>query len=291
LNAPVTTRFAPSPTGFLHLGHAYAAILAHDLARARGGRFLLRVEDIDRGRCRTEFEHAVYEDLEWLGLSWDGAVIRQSDRLDRYRAALESLAAQGLLYPCFCTRAEIAAEVARMPAAPHELSGPPYPGTCRALARAERTARMETGEAFAWRLDVAAAIARLGGSELYFRETGAGPAGESGEIPVTPALAGDIVLGRKDFGVSYHVACVVDDAGQGVTLVSRGNDLFAATHIQRLLQALLGLPAPAYHHHRLVCDPAGRRLAKRDRDQTLRALRGAGVTPVGVRVRLGLPPA
>jgi glutamyl-Q tRNA(Asp) synthetase len=289
LNPTVTTRFAPSPTGFLHLGHAYAAIMAHDLARAENGRFCLRIEDIDQGRCRPEFEAVIVEDLAWLGLAWDGPVIRQSERLAAYRAALDRLAQAGLVYPCFCTRAGIAAEISRMASAPHGAAAPAYPGTCRALPAGARARRMAAGEAFAWRLDVAAAQARTGPAQLGFLETGRGPEDQTGQIAARPEIAGDVVLGRKDSGVSYQLACVVDDAEQGVTLVSRGDDLFAATHTQRLLQALLGLPAPAYHHHRLICDPAGRRLAKRDGDQTLRALRGAGETPAGIRARLGLP--
>lgn len=249
----------------------------------------MRIEDIDQGRCRPQFEAAIFEALEWLGLAWDGPVIRQSERLPVYRSALDQLAADGLVYPCFCTRTAIAAEVSRMASAPHGFSAPVYPGTCRALGDAVRAERSAAGEPFAWRLDVAAALARIAPTRLGFIETGRGPEAQTGPITARPELAGDIVLGRKESGASYQLACVIDDAAQGVTLVSRGEDLFTATHIQRLLQALLGLPTPAYHHHRLVCDAAGRRFAKRDRDQTIVALREAGVTPAGVRARLEYP--
>jgi glutamyl-Q tRNA(Asp) synthetase len=272
----------------LHLGHAYSAILAHDLARASGGVFLLRIEDIDGERCRAEFEAAICEDLEWLGLKWDGPLIRQSERMARYRAGLRTLEGLGVLYPCFCTRSAIAAEIAHMPAAPHESNSPLYPGTCRGLEAGQRAARM-TAEPFAWRLDVAAALAKLAGASLTFTETGQGPTGETGLVTADPARLGDVVLGRKDSGVSYQLACVMDDAEQGVTLVSRGEDLFAATHTQRLLQSLLGLATPTYHHHRLIRDPSGRRLAKRDRDLAISAMRASGLTSVEIRARLGLP--
>lgn len=288
MSRPVTTRFAPSPTGPLHLGHALAAIIAHDLARAAGGRFLLRIEDIDRARCRPEFEAGIVADLRWLGIDWDGAVLRQSERLGRYAARLAALAAEGLAYPCFCTRGAIAAELARMPGAPQGAEGPLYPGTCRRLSADERAARLTAGEAAAWRLDVAAGVERIGPAGLCFEETGRGPGGEHGSIAVDPAAAGDVVLGRRDLGVSYHLAVVLDDHEQGVSLVSRGEDLFASTHVQRLLQAVLGLDVPRYHHHRLVRDAAGRRLAKRDRDLALAALRAAGTTPAQVRRELGL---
>lgn len=287
-SVPLVTRFAPSPTGLLHLGHALAAITAHDLARRSGGRFLLRIEDIDIGRCRPEFEAAIIEDLSWLGLSWDGPVLRQSEHLARYRARLAELSARSLTYPCFCTRAEIADEVARMPAAPQGPEGPLYPGTCRMLPAAERQARVAAGEVHAIRLDVAACLASLAGRTVSFEERGRGPGGEAGCITVDCAAFGDIVLGRKDVGVSYHLAVVLDDHEQGVSLVTRGEDLFAATHVQRLLQELLGLAAPAYHHHRLVRDASGRRLAKRDRDRTLAALRAAGASPAEVRRLSGL---
>lgn len=275
---PLTvTRFAPSPTGPLHTGHALAALVAHDLARQAGGRFLLRFEDIDTARCRPEYEAGICKDLAWLGLAWDATPWRQSARLETYRTALDALIDRGLAYPCFCTRRDIAAEVARMGAAPHGPEGPVYPGTCRRLTADERAARLACGAVPAWRLDVAACSAAAG--PLGFTEHGRGPGGEHGSLCVDPGLLGDVVLARRDLGVAYHLACVVDDAAQGVTLVTRGEDLFPATHVQRLLQAVLGLPEPRYHHHVLVRDEAGRRLAKRDADRSLAALREAGVDP------------
>jgi glutamyl-Q tRNA(Asp) synthetase len=285
---PETTRFAPSPTGALHLGHAFAALFAHAAARQTGGRFLVRMEDLDPGRCTAAWESAILEDLAWLGLHWDGSVRRQSECLDHYRLALEALAALGLVYPCFCTRGAIAREIQAMNAAPQGPDGPIYPGTCRELAPSERNARLAAGEAHALRLDVVRAVERLQDTELHFEETGRGPAGESGLIVAQPGLLGDLVLGRKDVGVSYHLAVVVDDADQGVSLVTRGDDLYSAAHVQRLLQALLGLPAPRYRHHALIRDAQGRRLAKRDRAQTLATLRATGVTPKEIRRQLGL---
>ncbi len=266
----VVSRFAPSPTGRLHLGHACSAMHAHDLARAAGGRFLLRIEDIDPGRCREEFVAGIMEDLAWLGLCWDGPVVRQSARMPRYAQALERLEADGLVYPCFCTRADIAREIAASAAAPHGPEGVPYPGTCRALLPAERAAR-RAREPHALRLDMARAIGRVGA--LHFLDVGAG------RVAVDAAPFGDVVLARKDAPVAYHLAVVVDDAAQGVTDVVRGVDLFAATHVHRVLQALLGLPAPVYHHHPLILDAGGRRLAKRDRAATLADLRARGDDP------------
>lgn len=288
MTAPETTRFAPSPSGALHLGHAFAALLASAAARDTGGRFLLRMEDLDTGRCNARYEAAILDDLTWLGLSWDGPVLRQSGRLGFYRRALESLTAQGLVYPCFCTRGDIAREIEAMTSAPQGPDGPLYPGTCRALTPAIREARLNDNAPHALRLDTAAAAASLAPGWLQFDETGSGPAGETGLIDIQPALLGDVVLGRKDLGVAYHLAVVVDDAAQGVSLVTRGEDLFAATHVQRLLQSLLGLPAPRYRHHPLIRDAGGRRLAKRDRDQALAALRASGQTPEAVRRQLGL---
>ncbi|MGB8363616.1 MAG: tRNA glutamyl-Q(34) synthetase GluQRS [Rhizomicrobium sp.] len=280
----IVTRFAPSPTGYLHLGHAYAATVAHDRARDAGGRFFVRIEDIDSMRAKQEYEAAILEDLAWLGLRWDAPPLRQSTRVSAYRAALDRL--NGLLYPCFCTRSEIAAEIARAVAAPHGPEGPLYPGTCRALSAEERSARIATGAAYALRLDAAEAARQTG--TLTFHEEGAGPGGEHGEIAVDPLLFGDFVLARKDTPASYHLAAVVDDAYQNVSLVTRGNDLFAATHVQRVLQALLGLPAPRYAHHRLILDAQGRKFSKRDSAVTLRALREDGVTPADIRKQLGL---
>jgi glutamyl-Q tRNA(Asp) synthetase len=277
----VVTRFAPSPTGHLHLGHAHSALVGWHAARAAGGRFLLRIEDIDGTRCRAEFTAAILDDLAWLGLDWDGAVRVQSEHLADYRAALDRLAAQGLLYPCFCTRAAIKAELDRAAAAPHGADGPLYPGTCRALAADQRAQRIAAGESFALRLDVAAALALTG--PLWWEDDG------TGRVAAEPASHGDVVLARKDAPTSYHLAVTVDDALQGVSLVTRGVDLFAATHVHRLLQALLRLPVPRYRHHPLLTDAQGRRLAKRDRALTLRALRAAGRSPEDVRAMAGFP--
>lgn len=278
----IVTRFAPSPTGLLHLGHAFAALTA---ARA-GERFLLRIEDLDGARCREEFVSAIFEDLQWLGLLWEEPVLRQSSRPDAYRAALDRLGQLGLTYPCFCTRREIADEIARAVEAPHGPDGPIYPGTCRQLSQDERQTKIENGTRYALRLDTAKAAAICG--PLAFEEQGAGPNGERGSVAADPLLFGDIVLARKDMPAAYHLAVVVDDAHQGVTLVTRGNDLFAATHVQRLLQALLGLPAPRYAHHRLILDEHGKKFSKRDQAVTLRSLREAGTTPQTIRTRLGL---
>jgi glutamyl-Q tRNA(Asp) synthetase len=277
----IVTRFAPSPTGYLHLGHAHSALTGWRAARRVGGRFLLRLEDIDQTRCRPEFAAAILEDLAWLGLDWDGPVRVQSEHFADYRAALERLQAAGLLYPCFCTRAAIRAEMARAVAAPHGPEGPLYPGTCRALEPAERERRIAAGESFALRLDVAAAQARCG--PLFWEDE------RAGRIAADPASLGDVVLARKDTPASYHLAVTVDDALQGVTLVTRGVDLFAATHIHRLLQALLDLPVPRWRHHALLTDAGGRRFAKRDQAQTLRALREAGHAPADVRALAGFP--
>jgi glutamyl-Q tRNA(Asp) synthetase len=273
------TRFAPSPTGYLHLGHAYSALLAWRRAREVGGRFLVRLEDIDATRCRAEFADAALADLAWLGIDWDGAVRRQSAHFADYRAALDRLAARGLVYPCFCTRAAIQAEIARAGSAPHGPEGPLYPGTCRGRDGDERRARIAAGDAFALRLDVGRAFAGVG--ELDWIDE------QAETVRADPASHGDVVLARKEVPTSYHLAVTVDDALQGVTLVTRGEDLFTATHIHRLLQALLGLPVPRYHHHKLLTDARGRRYAKRDRALTLRALREAGSSPAEVRALAG----
>ena len=279
----IVTRFAPSPTGFLHAGHAHAALFAWRRARATGGKFLLRLEDIDPARCRPEFSAAIREDLAWIGLDWDGAVRVQSDHLAEYRAALDRLAARELLYPCFCTRADIAREIEQAAAAPHAPDGSPlYPGLCRALNPAERAARIAAGEPHALRLDMARALARVPGP-LDFHEEGAG------RIQCRPERFGDVVLARKDAPASYHLCVTHDDAVQGVTLVTRGADLKPATDLHRLIQALMGWPAPAYAHHKLLTDAAGRRLAKRNRAATLRDLRARGRTPAEVRVLAGFP--
>jgi glutamyl-Q tRNA(Asp) synthetase len=283
----IVTRFAPSPTGYLHLGHAFAVLTAHQHAKSsQGGRFLLRIENIDSTRCRPEFEQAIYDDLGWLGLAWEQPVLRQSDRFSAYRSALERLDSRGLLYPCFCRRSDILAEIRRAAEAPHGPDGPLYPGTCRNLSRDERQTRINSGSPYALRLDTTKAAARTGA--LSFEELGNGPSSERGTITVDPVLFGDVVLARKDTPASYHLAVVVDDAFQGVTLVTRGNDLFTATHVQRLLQALLDLPAPHYAHHRLILDEQGRKFSKRNSAVTLRLLREQGVTPEQIRLRIGM---
>lgn len=266
----VVSRFAPSPTGRLHLGHAFSAVRAHDFARSKGGRFLLRIEDIDVGRSRPEHIEGIIEDLTWLGLLWDGEPILQSRRLPLYQQALDRLKALDLAYPCFCTRAEIAAEIAASASAPHGPDGPLYPGTCRALTQAERETRSAT-EPHAWRLDMARAIALAGPISWYDQR--------ARRVIADPGIHGDIVLARKDAPTSYHLAVTVDDAAQGVTDVVRGEDLFAATHVHRLLQALLGLQTPRYHHHPLLTGPDGARLAKRSGAPSLADMRAAGADP------------
>jgi glutamyl-Q tRNA(Asp) synthetase len=259
----------------LHLGHAYAAITAHE----SGDDFLLRIEDIDKGRSRDKFIQAIFYDLKWLGLSWDEPSLRQSTRMGAYAEALASLKAHGLVYPCFCTRAEITAEIARAGEAQHGPEGPIYPRTCHALPPADARARIEAGENYALRLDVAKAAAQAG--PLTFNEQGH-------RHPVDPFRFGDIVVARKDMPTSYHLAVVVDDAFQYVSLVTRGEDLLPATHIQRLLQALLRLPEPAYAHHALVLDQEGRKFSKRDGAVSLQSLREEGLTPADIRARIGL---
>jgi glutamyl-Q tRNA(Asp) synthetase len=276
------TRFAPSPTGRLHLGHAYSAVLAHDYARERDGTFLLRIEDIDPGRSRAEYVDGIIEDLLWLGLEWDGGIVYQSERLPLYAEALARLKAQGLLYPCFCTRADIAASAA----APHgaergsESGGGAslYPGTCRNLADPDLS------RPHAWRLDMAKAAALAG--PLIWTDEGK-------EVKAAPETFGDVVLARKDAPASYHLAVTVDDAAQGVTDIVRGRDLFSATHVHRLLQALLGLPVPAWHHHPLLTDAGGERLAKRRDAPSLAALREGGMDPAALvrALRAGEMPA
>ncbi|CAN5449107.1 tRNA glutamyl-Q(34) synthetase GluQRS [soil metagenome] len=273
------TRFAPSPTGYLHRGHAFSALTAFDAARAGNGQFVLRIEDIDATRSRPEYETAILEDLAWLGLEWEQPVRRQSEHLADYHRAIDVLREKGLVYRCFRTRKEL--DIGR---APHE---PAFAFTGAPLIPAEEAARLERGEAFAWRLSLDAARSALGGFDgLAFVEEGAGPDGEAGRIAAHPELAGDIVLARKDVGVAYHLAVVLDDALQGITHVVRGQDLFEAAHIQRLLQALLDLPTPTYRHHRLLIGPDGKRYAKRDKAQTLRELRAAGVTPEQLRAEM-----
>jgi glutamyl-Q tRNA(Asp) synthetase len=282
--AGAVTRFAPSPTGFLHLGHAHAALFGRAVARRAGGRFLLRIEDIDAGRCRPEYAAAIEEDLAWLGLGWERPVRRQSDHMAEYRAALDRLAARRLLYPCFCTRAEITREVAAAGHAPHGPEGPPYPGTCRRLPLAERDERLRRGDPHALRLDMAAALAESpAGDGLFFEELGEGP------LPADPAPFGDVVLARKDVPASYHLCVCHDDAAQGVTVVTRGADLKPVTALHRLLQSLLAWPEPLYAHHALLTDVAGRRLAKREGAPSIRSLREAGHGPAAVRTLAGFP--
>jgi glutamyl-Q tRNA(Asp) synthetase len=277
--ARIVTRFAPSPTGRLHLGHAYSALFAREAARAAGGRFLLRIEDIDATRCRPEFEAAIYDDLAWLGIDWPKPARRQSEHMDAYRASLDRLVERGLIYPCFCTRAEIRAEIARAGAAPHPGESALYPGTCRRLAPDERRRRLDSNMPYALRLDAAAALATTGPLEWHDRECG------TQRVDLT--AAGDVVLARKETPTSYHLSVTLDDHIQGVTLVTRGADLFAATHIHRVLQALLGLATPDYHHHRIITDDAGTRLAKRTDAPTLASLREAGRSAEEVRALAG----
>ncbi len=277
----IVTRFAPSPTGYLHLGHAHSALFAWEKAKVAGGRFYLRIEDIDTTRCRPEFEEAIFEDLAWLGLSWHEEPRRQSEHLADHQSALERLSDAGVTYPCFCTRKEIQAEIANAPSAPHGPDGPLYPGTCRTLGKGEREERINNGQPYALRLNSRRAGEIVGSlSWCDLRE---------GAQPVEPADFGDIVLARKDIATSYHLAVTFDDALQGVTLVTRGLDLFAASPIHRLLQALLGLRVPQWHHHDLLCDETGKRLAKRHHALSIRALREGGKSPSEVRALAGFP--
>jgi glutamyl-Q tRNA(Asp) synthetase len=284
---PFTTRFAPSPTGYLHEGHAFSALTAFEAARAAGGRFLLRIEDIDLTRSRPEFETAIYEDLAWLGLEWEAPVRRQSKHVEDYQAALTRLLGQGLLYRCFRTRREVLDAIV---SAPHGPGEGPEAAVFRGgpLSPEQEAVLLGEGRPFAWRLSLDRAREALGGAwgELSFKEEGSGPDGERGVIQAQPERLGDVILARKDVGVAYHLAVVVDDALQGVTHVIRGEDLFEAAYIQRLLQALLGLPAPVYRHHPLLLGPDGKRLAKRNGAQSLGELREAGVRPEELRARL-----
>lgn len=268
------TRFAPSPTGRLHLGHVLAARVAWSLARDAGGEFLLRHEDIDGSRVREEFYQGIEEDLEWLGLTWDGEPLRQTDRIPAYDVALAVLRKQGLAYPCFCTRREIQEEWARMGAAPQGPESPVYPGICRRLPAEEQQEKIRAGVPFAWRLDSGKAAEIAG--PLTFHDL------RFGEIPVDPQLLGDVVLARKDIGTAYHLAVVVDDAFQEITHVTRGEDLLSSTHVHRLLQYLIQLPEPVYLHHELMLDGEGKRLAKRNDSLAVATLRERGMTPAEV---------
>ena len=288
---PPIFRFAPSPNGYLHLGHAYSALLNFDLARKSGGRLLLRIEDIDVARCRPEYEAAIYDDLGWLGIAWDTPVRRQSEHFAAYREAIDKLSAQGLLYPSFESRAEIARLVEareRVAPWPRDPDGAPlYPGTAKSLSPARRQELMASGMPFALRLDMDAAIARAG--PLVWTEQGAGPAGETGEVPARPEAWGDVILARKEAPTSYHLSVVIDDALQGVTDVVRGEDLFWSTSVHRLLQQLLDVPQPVYRHHHLIRDAAGQKLSKSTDATGLRELRAGGATPAKIRQLVGMP--
>ena len=275
----IVTRFAPSPTGYLHVGHAYAAFEAWRIARERNGKFLLRIENIDQDRCREEFEDAILEDLLWLGLRWDGQPRRQSQNMRDYQRALDKLQEKGLLYPCFCTRKEIIAEISRAGAAPHEAEENVYPGTCKNLSEKHRHSRMRNGDRYALRLNVKKALTITG--SLSWNDLKQGP-------QTFRNLYGDVVLGRKDILTSYHLAVTIDDHRQRVNIVTRGVDLFGATNIHRLLQALLDLKTPQWSHHQLITDKYGKRLSKRDRAPTIRSLRRAGETPDSIRALIGL---
>jgi glutamyl-Q tRNA(Asp) synthetase len=287
---PPVFRFAPSPNGYLHLGHAYSALLNAELARQAGGRLLLRIEDIDPARCRPEFEAAIHEDLGWLGITWQLPVRRQSEHLADYRAALDRLTELGLVYPSFESRAEIARLVVQREetgAWPRDPDGAPlYPGTAKVLSSNERARLIEDGAPYALRLDMAAAIAQAG--NLAWDEQGEGLAGERGRLAAKPQAWGDVILARKETPTSYHLSVVIDDALQGVSEVVRGRDLFHATSVHVLLQRLLGLPRPVYRHHRLVMDDAGHKLSKSTQATGLRELRAAGVTPDEICRRVGL---
>lgn len=277
--SPVVTRFAPSPTGYLHLGHAFSALTAWHAARDVGGRFLLRIEDIDIRRCKAEFTEAILVDLAWLGLDWDGEVRRQSRHFDDYGAALDRLSGMGLVYPCFCTRADIAAAASAPHLSAHGPGGPLYPGTCRHRTADERRQFMQAGTEFALRLDAKKAAAAAGPYSFHDAL--------HGDVDGDPLLFGDVVIARKDTPTSYHLAVTVDDHLQAVTLVTRGEDLYPATHVHVLLQRLLGYATPRYAHHRLLTDADGRRFAKRDRALTLQAMREAGATASAVRRQAG----
>jgi glutamyl-Q tRNA(Asp) synthetase len=288
---PPVFRFAPSPNGYLHLGHAFSALLNFGLARRSGGRLLLRIEDIDQTRCRMEYEDAIYEDLGWLGIAWERPVRRQSEHLEEYRRALEKLEAQGLVYPSFESRAEIARLVEQREADgpwPRDPDGAPlYPGGAKRLSHEERARLLEAGAPHALRLDMEAAIASSG--DLTWIERGRGPDGETGQVAARPQAWGDVVLARKETPTSYHLSVVVDDALQRVTDVVRGEDLFYATSVHRLLQHLLGLPEPVYRHHRLIRDGGGLKLSKSGWATGLRELRAAGATPADIRRKVALP--
>ncbi len=288
---PPVFRFAPSPNGYLHLGHAFSALLNFELARETGGRFLLRIEDIDTTRCRPEFETAIYEDLAWLGIAWEAPVRRQSEHLSEYREALTKLSARGLVYPSFESRAEIAGLVAQRETDapwPRDPDGAPlYPGAAKLLSADVRERLLQSGGPYALRLDMAAACVQA--ADLGWLEHGEGPDGETGMVAARPAAWGDVILARKETPTSYHLSVAIDDALQGVAEVVRGEDLFWSTSVHRLLQRLLGLREPAYRHHRLIRDGAGRKLSKSTAATGLRELRARGTTPAEIRHLVGLP--
>jgi glutamyl-Q tRNA(Asp) synthetase len=287
---PPVFRFAPSPNGFLHIGHAYSALLNFDLARRAGGRFLLRIEDIDSARCRPEFEAAIYEDLAWLGIPWEMPVRRQSEHFASYRDAIEKLSAQGLIYPSFESRAEIARLVAHRESGgtwPRDPDGAPlYPGAAKSLSADERGRLIDQGQPYALRLDMAAACARA--QHLAWTELGEGRDGDRQEVAARPEAWGDVILARKEMPTSYHLSVVIDDALQGVTDVVRGQDLFWSTSVHRLLQHLLDISPPVYRHHRLLLDAAGQKLSKSTKATGLRELRAEGATPADIRRLVGL---
>jgi glutamyl-Q tRNA(Asp) synthetase len=286
--APRIFRFAPSPNGHLHLGHAYSALLNAKMTAESRGRLLLRIEDIDIARCRPEYERAIYEDLAWIRVAWEEPVRRQSEHLAEYAQALAELRERGLIYPCFCTRGEIARAIGGRPDWPRDPEGSPlYPGTCRHLHAAEREARLASGDRAAWRLDMAKTSELVGA--LIWPEYGLDNAVR--EIAAEPQAWGDVILARRDVATSYHLSVVVDDAEQGVTDVVRGNDLFASTSVHRALQELLGLPAPRYHHHELITDASGQKLSKSRGSPTLRDLRASGMTPEDIVRAVGLEPS
>lgn len=275
------TRFAPSPTGALHLGHAFSALSAFHFAKDHGGRFLLRIEDIDQNRCKPEFTQQIYEDLEWLGLEWETPVRIQSKHFDDYQNILDQLKAMGLLYPCFCTRGDIRSEIERSGAAPHGPDGPLYPGICRNLSADAQQEAMASNKPHAWRLDISKALLQLNSEALYWNDA------QTGNVEAQPEMLGDVVLARKDTPTSYHLSVTHDDALQGITHIVRGQDLYFATHIHRLLQALLGYPIPHYIHHELLKSEDGVRLAKRHKSESLKSLRESGITAKDIRRRLG----
>jgi glutamyl-Q tRNA(Asp) synthetase len=280
-----TFRFAPSPNGFLHLGHAYSALLNAKMAHESGGRLLLRIEDIDITRCRPEYERAIYEDLAWIGFKREEPVRRQRQHLADYAGALDSLRGRGLIYPCFCTRGDILRAIAGRPDWPRDPDGSPlYPGTCRHLNTAEREARLASGARATWRLDMQKATGIVGPLTWCEYDT----ENAAREIPAEPQAWGDVVLSRRDVPTSYHLSVVIDDAKQGITDSVRGKDLFASTSVHRLLQALLGLPAPRYRHHDLITDASRHKLAKSRGSPTLRDLRASGMTPEEIRRAVGL---